>query len=100
VAVPIATLDGNRSDLDLDLPGVCWDIGSIDPWNHDSDPWDGQTGLDPSPTPEPDLQLLYGTHTDYVLRVGAAAAGSVARRFLRPADALAAVAAAQKASVP
>jgi hypothetical protein len=100
VVVPTATLNGNRSDLDPNTPLPCALMGSFDPWNHDSDPWDGQAGRDPSPTPEPDLQLLYGTHTGYVLRVGVAAAGSAAGRFLRPADALAVVGAAQKASLP
>jgi hypothetical protein len=94
VSVPIGTQTGLASDPN------CFILGAFDPWDHDSDLWDGQAGVDPSPTPEPDLQLLYGTHSDYVVRVGVAAAGATAGRFLRPADALAVVGAAQKASVP
>ena len=89
VAVPTATLDGNRSDLDWSTwgpGGQCYLAGAYDPWNHDSDLWDGQAGLDPSPTPEPDLQVLYPTHQNYVERFAAAALQSVKDGYLRPAD--------------
>ena len=43
----------------------CGAFGRTDPWNGDSDAWDG-TAEDPSPTPEPDLHALYPTHADYV----------------------------------
>ena len=89
VSVPTATLNGNRSDLDpqtLGPGGQCYFVGAYDPWDHDSDPWDGQAGFDPSPTPEPDLQLLYPSHQTYVERVAAAALQSVQGGYLRPAD--------------
>ena len=89
VAVPTATLDGNRSDLDWSTwgpGGGCYLGGAFDRWNHDSDLWDGQAGLDPSPTPEPDLQVLYPTHQNYVERFAAAALQSVKDGYLRPAD--------------
>ena len=103
VAAPIATLDGNRSDLDPSASapgGQCGFIGSYDPWNHDSDPWDGQVGYDPSPTPEPDLQLLYGNHANYVQRVAGAALQSVKYGFLRPVDGAKLVIDAAQARVP
>lgn len=65
----------------------CGLVGSYDPWNRDADPWDGQPGLDPSPVPEPDLQLLYQTHPNYVQRVARAALQSVQDGYLRPTDA-------------
>src|SRR5262249_6790465 len=103
VAVPTATLDGNRSDLDEATwgpGGQCYLVGSLDPWNHDSDLWDGQAGLDPSPTPEPDLQVLYPSHKNYVERVSAAALQSVEAGYLRPADGVNLVLDASHAAVP
>jgi hypothetical protein len=103
VAVPIATLDGDRSDLDplaSGPGGQCGFIGSYDPWNHDSDPWDGQPGFDPSPVPEPDLQQLYSTHQSYVQHVAAAALQSTLDGYLRPVDAEKIVLDAAKAPVP
>ena len=89
VAVPIATLNGNRGDFDpsiLGPGGQCFFTGIYDPWDHDSDLWDGQAGFDPSATPEPDLQVLYPTHQNYVERVSASALQSVLNGYLRPAD--------------
>jgi hypothetical protein len=103
VSVPIATLDGNRSDLDLKTlgPGAqCGLVGSFDPWNHDSDPWDGRAGFDPSPDPEPHLQVLYPTHEDYVQRVTAATARSIRDGYVRPADGARIVRQAVQAQVP
>lgn len=103
VAVPIATLDGNRSDLDpstLGPGGQCYFVGAFDPWDHDSDPWDGQAGFDPSPTPEPDLQLLYSTHTNYVQHVAAAALQSIKGGYLRPVDGAQIVLDAAQSHVP
>ncbi|HEY3785929.1 MAG TPA: alpha/beta hydrolase domain-containing protein [Steroidobacteraceae bacterium] len=103
VSVPTATLNGNRDELDPEVlgPGVqCGLVGSYDPWNRDADPWDGQAGLDPSPTPEPDLQVLYETHPSYVQRVTRATAQSVIDGFLRPADGVEVVLHALRAPVP
>jgi hypothetical protein len=103
VAVPTATLNGNRSDLDeltWGPGGQCYLVGAYDPWNHDSDLWDGQAGLDPSPTPEPDLQVLYPSHQSYVERVAAAALQSVKDGYLRPADGVNLVLDAAHAAVP
>ena len=98
VAVPVGTSTGDR-------PALAWDtcipeLGAYDAWNRDSDAWDGQLGLDPSPTPEPDLQVLYPSHADYVRRVSASALRSVESGFMRPSDALAAVHLAITAHVP
>ena len=103
VSVPTATLDGNRSDLSAKTlePGPqCGLVGSFDPWNHDGDAWDGRPGFDPSPTPEPDLQLLYSTHEDYVQRVAAATAQLMKDGFVRPADGTKIVRQAAHAQVP
>ena len=103
VAVPTATLDGNRSDLDWSTwgpGGGCYLGGAFDRWNHDSDLWDGQAGLDPSPTPEPDLQVLYPTHENYVERFAAAALQSVKDGYLRPADGVKLALDAAHAAVP
>lgn len=103
VAVPTATLNGNRSDLERRTLGPgpqCSFTGSFDRWNHDSDSWDGQSGLDPSPTPEPDLQLLYLTHDNYVEHVAAAAWQSIEDGYLRPIDGVEIVIDAAKSHVP
>jgi hypothetical protein len=103
VAAPIATLDGDRSDLDPSASGPggqCGFIGSYDPWNHDSDLWDGQAGFDPSPTPEPDLQLLYSSHQNYLQRVAGSALQSIKSGYLRPVDAAKLVIDARQAPVP
>ena len=98
VAVPVGTLTGDRPPLALD---TCFPtLGAYDPWNRDGDVWDGQAGFDPSPTPEPDLQLLYSSHGDYVRRVAASALQSVKSGFMRPYDALTAAQAAITAQVP
>jgi hypothetical protein len=57
VTVPTRTLTGARG---LGGSVFCILSGQTDPWNHNSDPWDGVFG-DPSPTPEPNLQTLYPT---------------------------------------
>jgi len=98
VAAPIATVSGYRPE---NADAACApEAGAYDPWDEDSDPWDGQPGLDPSPTPEPVLQTLYPTHVDYVNQVSASAAAAVASGYFLPADAAAAVAQAKASSVP
>jgi hypothetical protein len=103
ISVPTATLNGNRTDLEPKTlgPGLqCFYVGSLDPWNHDGDRWDGKPGVDPSPTPEPVLQLLYPTHENYVDRVAIAASQSKEDGYLRPADAAQIVLKAEKSHVP
>lgn len=103
VSVPAATLNGNRSDLDPETfgPGPqCYLSGSFDPWNLDTDSWDGQPGFDPSPRPEPDLHVLYATHRAYVRRVILAMEQSVHDGYLRPVDGARIVLDAGRASVP
>jgi hypothetical protein len=103
VAVPIATLDGNRSDLEDDAQGPgggCYFAGAYDPWDHDSDSWDGHAGLDPSPDPEPELLTLYPTHSDYVWRITGASARSVETGYLLPEDAAKIVLESLKTPVP
>jgi Alpha/beta hydrolase domain len=101
VAVPTATHSGERVFPNAWGPfPFCPILGSSDPWNGDSDAWDGQTDLDSSPTPEPDVRVLYPTHADYVARVAAAAARSAADGFLRPKDAKLIVKKAVSSNVP
>jgi hypothetical protein len=103
VAVPVATLNGDRPELDpqtLGPGGQCQFVGSFDPWNHDSDAWDGLAGFDPSPTPEPDLQVLYPTHQNYLLRVTEAALLSIKAGYLRPVDGVQIVQDAAQSHVP
>lgn len=89
IAVPIATHSGERA-----FPGawgpfpICPLWGSSDAWNGDSDSWDGQAGLDSSPTPEPDVQTLYGSRKQYVARTAKAAERSKNDGYLRPKDAI------------
>jgi hypothetical protein len=99
VAVPIATLVGMRQEAALGDSCFPW-FGTHDTWNRDGDSWDGQAGLDDSPTPEPDLQLLYPSHEDYVRKVVKAALGSTQDGFLRPRDALTIIREAVSADVP
>ncbi|MBS0579011.1 MAG: hypothetical protein JSR36_07080 [Proteobacteria bacterium] len=103
VTVPVATLNGNREDFDWSIlgpGGQCVFVGVYDPWDHDSDLWDGQAGVDPSTTPEPDLQVLYPTHQNYVERVSASALQSVVNGYLRPADGVQLALDAVHAAVP
>ena len=103
IAVPIATLDGNRSDLDDDAQGPgggCYFSGAYDRWNHDSDSWDGKAGLDPSPDPEPELLTLYPTHDDYVRKITTASLRSVEAGHLLPEDAVKVVFEAVRTPVP
>jgi hypothetical protein len=98
VAAPIATISGYRPE---DADAACAaEAGAYDPWDGDIDPWDGAPGLDPSPTPEPSLQVLYPTHQDYVQAVTISAGKAVASGFLLPADAAEAISQASSASVP
>lgn len=103
LSVPTATLNGNRDELDPQVLGPavqCALVGSYDPWNHDSDPWDRQPGLDPSPFPEPALRVLYPTHLNYVEQVTRATVQSIASGYVRPADGVKIVLDAIHAAVP
>jgi hypothetical protein len=82
VDVPTRTLTGERG------PGgspFCGNFGRTDPWNDDGDAWDG-TASDPSPTPEPDLAVLYPTHDFYVAEVVTATNESISAGFLLKED--------------
>jgi hypothetical protein len=100
VAVPIATLSGERGLGGWSPFPFCPLFGTSDPWNGDSDAWDGQVDLDASPTPEPDLRVRYRTHGEYVARVAAAAVRSTADGFLRPQDAVRIVKEAVDSNLP
>jgi hypothetical protein len=61
-------------------------FGATDPWDGDSDAWDGQPGLDPSPTPEPSLAALYGTRHHYLEQYEEATEDSIQQGFLLRSD--------------
>jgi len=99
--VPIATLIGQRQDAAQSPPESCFfQFGTHDTWNRDGDSWDGQAGLDDSPTPEPDLQLLYPSHADYLRKIVEATLRSTQDGFLRPTDAQTIIREAASADVP
>ena len=100
VAVPTRTLSGSRPPGSAGGTLFCILAGSRDPWNGDADAWDGQAGLDPSPTPEPVLSELYASHEDYVRRVTVAALISTLRGYVLPQDVAAIVQTARDADVP
>ena len=101
VAVPIATLIGQRQDAAQSPPESCFfQFGTHDTWNRDGDSWDGQAGLDDSPTPEPDLQLLYPSHADYLRKIVEATLRSTQDGFLRPSDAQTIIREAASADIP
>jgi hypothetical protein len=100
IAVPVATLTGTTPLAFLHSNLGCALLGATDPWDGDSDAWDGQAGEDPSPTPEPVLQSLYGSRANYLVQYGIATAESVATRYVRPADMAAVLDEAIKAQVP
>jgi hypothetical protein len=99
VAAPLETNTGERPAAAIAAVPSCALFGATDPWNRDVDPWDG-TELDPSGTPEPDLEALYPSHLDYVRAVGRAARDLMARGYLRPADAIEILHQAAGAQIP
>lgn len=100
IAVPTSTHTGERPLGALAASPFCFLFGASDPWNGDSDAWDGQAGFDPSPTPEPTLSASYRNRGDYVSKVVASAWHSVLRGHLRPVDALQIIRDAAHAPVP
>ena len=99
VTVPTRTLSGSRPS-GSGGSGFCFLAGARDPWNGDADPWDGQEGQDPSPTPEPVLSELYASHEGYVWRVAIAALFSSLRGYVLPEDVRAFVERARDTDVP
>ncbi|HEX8805075.1 MAG TPA: alpha/beta hydrolase domain-containing protein, partial [Acidimicrobiales bacterium] len=100
VVVPNRTLSGFRPPGAIGSNPFCFLAGSSDPWDGDADPWDGQPGLDPSPTPEPDLAALYPDHATYVFRYTLSTLASAFHGFVRPRDVPALVQQANQAPVP
>jgi hypothetical protein len=100
VAVPTRTLAGSRPPGSGPGNPFCGLAGSSDPWNGDVDTWDGQAGLDPSPTPEPILSVLYGTRAAYEYRVTLWSIFSALQGFVLPEDVTPIVEAAQAAELP
>ncbi|MBV8805595.1 MAG: hypothetical protein JO042_11115, partial [Sinobacteraceae bacterium] len=100
LAVPIETLTGIRPPKAVQGNPNCVLFGATDPWDHDTDPWDGVAGLDPSPTPEPSLGALYGSKHDYLVRYKLATSRSVLEGFLLPDDAHEVIDLAEAAHVP
>jgi len=86
VAVPTRTLTGQRPPGALQNNPNCFLFGAADPWNGDSDAWDGDPLFDPSPVPEPSLSALYGSHGRYVSRVVLQVISLEIRGLLLPAD--------------
>jgi len=66
----------------------------------DIDAWDGVSGLDPSPTPEPSLTTLYGSKDVYMLRYRQATRQSIQDGFLLLDDAQEVIEQAEESSVP
>jgi hypothetical protein len=100
MAVPIETLTGTRPPTALQANPNCVLFGATDPWDGDSDLWDGQPGLDPSPTAEPSLAMLYGTKHNYLEQFEEAADQSIIRGFLLHRDRDEVMDLAEAASVP
>jgi hypothetical protein len=99
VAVPTSTQTGVRPPAAIAAVPSCALFGAGDPWNGDSDPWDG-TEFDPSPTPEPELSALYPTHGSYVHQVGDAIERLVRQGFLLKADGAELKREAARSSIP
>jgi hypothetical protein len=100
MAVPIETLTGIRPPAALAANPNCVLFGATDPWDGDSDPWDAQPGLDPSPDPEPSLATLYGTRHNYLEQYAEATVQSIFRGFLLLRDAKEVIGLAKAANVP
>jgi hypothetical protein len=100
MTVPIETLTGIRPPAALQSNPNCVLFGATDPWDGDSDPWDAQPGLDPSPDPEPSLATLYGTRHNYLERYEEATEESVEQGFLLHRDRKEVIGLAKAASVP
>ena len=100
VAVPIETLTGIRPPAAVAGNPNCVLFGATSPWDGNSDPWDGVPGLDPAPSPQPSLEVLYGTKLSYLIQYAFAAERSVFEGFLLPEDTREMIGLAEAASVP
>lgn len=86
IAVPWATVTGERSSAAVEASPFCFLFGAFDLWNGNTDSYDGQAGVDPSPTPEPSLGTLYGTRSNFLNQYTTSAKNAVAAGFIRPRD--------------
>lgn len=86
IEVPTATQTGVRPASALAANPFCVLFGASDPWNSDADLWDGQSESDPSPTPEPDLSVMYVDEADYVQQITAAADNLMTQGFILSED--------------
>ena len=98
--VPIRTLRGVRPPADLGISPACFLFGAVDPWNGDSDAYDGDPAIDISPTPEPSLSALYRKQARYVARVVLSTLRGVLQGVVRPRDALGIVEKATTVEIP
>lgn len=83
VEVPVKTLTGVRPAGAGSA--FCFLFGGSDPWNADTDSFDGLS-YDPSPTPEPDLATLYPTRSAYTFSVFLSSLRALFGGFMLPAD--------------
>ena len=100
LTVPIETLTGIRPPAAAASNPNCVLFGAASPWDGDTDPWDGQPGLDPAPTPAPSLAALYGTKFNYLIRYELATWQSVLEGFLLWRDTAEVLEVAKAATVP
>ena len=100
VEVPIRTLRGVRPPADLAISPACFLFGAVDPWNGDSDAYDGDPAIDLSPTPEPNLTALYRTKGRYVTAVAISAIRLLFQGYLLPSDAVDIVKRATTVDIP
>ncbi len=100
LSVPIATLTGIRPPAAVAGNPNCVLFGATDPWDGDTDVFDGKAGLDPSPTPEPALAALYPSKTNYLIRYELATFQSILQGFLLWDDQREMLGLARAASVP
>jgi hypothetical protein len=100
LAVPIETLTGVRPPAAVAGNPNCILFGATDPWDGDTDAFDGKAGFDPSPTPEASLAALYPTKGNYLVRYELATLQSILQGFLLWDDRNEVIALAKAASVP
>jgi Alpha/beta hydrolase domain len=100
VDVPIKTLWGVRPPADLAISPACFLFGAVDPWNGDTDAYDGDPAIDISPTPEPSLTALYTSEAQYVAQVVFSTIGDVFDGYVRPRDAIGIVEQAATVDIP
>lgn len=99
IVAPTRTLSGVRPIGIVANDQNCFLFGGVDPWNGDTDSYDG-LGYDISPTPEPNLLMRYPSHRDYVSAVIHSSLESMFDGFLRPVDAFDSVYKAAASPIP